>query len=81
MLVVYYPHLSLEFFHPLFRSLEGVGVGNIVDYDGGLGAPVVHGGQAVVPLLARGVPDLELHCRVVQAHGLGQKCCSNGRLQ
>ena len=81
MLIFSYPHLPLKFFHPLLRSLEGVSVGNIVDDDGGLGAPVVHGGETVVPLLARSVPNLELDCSVVQADCLGQKCCADGRLQ
>ena len=74
-----YPYL--QFLHPELGSLEGVGVGDIVDHDGGLGAPVVHGRQGVISLLARRVPDLELDCRVVQADCLGQKCSSNGGLE
>ena len=54
------PYLSLQFLHPGLGSLEGVSVGDIVDHDGGLGAAVVHRGEAVVALLARRVPDLEL---------------------
>ena len=74
-------YLSLQFLHPGLGSLEGVGVGDIVDHDGGLGPPVVHGRQGVISLLARRVPDLELDCRVVQTDGLGQKCSSNGGLE
>ena len=54
------PYLSLQLLHPGLGSLEGVSVGDIVDHDGGLGAAVVHRGEAVVALLARRVPDLEL---------------------
>lgn len=48
-------------------------VGDVVDHDGRLRPPVVHGGQAVVPLLAGRVPDLKLHRCVVQADGLCEK--------
>ena len=89
-------HLSLKFLHPGLCSLECVGVGDIIDDDGGLRSPVVHGGEAVVPLLARRVPDLKLgnsddltenpdesylNRRVIQTNCLGQKCCSDGGLK
>ena len=45
-------------------------IGDVIDHDGSLGAPVVHGGEAVVALLSCGVPDLKLHCCVVQAYRL-----------
>ena len=73
-------NLSLKFFHPGFCSLKCVGVGDIIDDDGGLSSSVVHRGQTVVPLLARGVPDLELDRRVIKTNCLGQKCCSDSRL-
>ena len=50
-------------------------VGDVVDHDGSLGPPIVHGGQAVIPLLSSCVPDLKLDCCVVQADGL----CEEGR--
>lgn len=40
-------------------------VGDVIDHDGSLGAPVVHGGQAVIPLLSSCVPDLKLDCCVI----------------
>ena len=40
-------------------------VGDVVDHDGSLGPPIVHGGQAVIPLLSSCVPDLKLDCRVI----------------
>ena len=73
-------NLSLKFLHPGFCSLECVGVGDIIDDDGGLGSSVVHGGQTVIPLLARSVPDLKLDRRVIKTNCLGQKCCSDSRL-
>ena len=53
-------YLSLKLFDPGLSSLECVGVGDIIDDDGGLCTPVVHRGEAVPPLLARRVPDLKL---------------------
>ena len=45
-------------------------VGDVVDHDGGLGSPVVHGRQAVISLLSGSVPDLKLHCCVIQTYRL-----------
>lgn len=43
-------------------------------------SPVVHGRQTVIPLLAGRVPDFELDGGVVQADGLGEEGCADGRL-
>jgi hypothetical protein len=40
----------------LFGTLKGGWVGDVENDNGGGGPPVVHGCQAVVPLLPRGVP-------------------------
>lgn len=40
-------------------------VGDVIDHDGCLGPPIVHGGQAVVSLLSSCVPDLKLDRGVV----------------
>lgn len=48
-------------------------VGDVVDHDGCLGAPVVHGGQAVIALLAGRVPDLKLYRGVIQTDGLSEE--------
>lgn len=54
-------------------------VGDIVDHDGSLCPPVVHGGQTVVSLLACCVPDLKLHRCVVQADRLcEERRCREG---
>lgn len=45
-------------------------VGDVVDNDGGLGTSVVHGGQAVIPLLPRRVPYLKLDRCVIQTDRL-----------
>ena len=45
-------------------------VGDIIDHDGGLGPPVVHGCQAVIPFLSCSVPDLKLDCCVIQTYCL-----------
>lgn len=38
---------------------------DVKDDDGRLSSTVVHGRQAVVSLLSRGVPDLKLYCGVI----------------
>lgn len=48
-------------------------VGDVVDHDGRLGTPVVHGSQAVVALLAGCVPDLKLYRGVIQTDGLSEE--------
>jgi hypothetical protein len=55
-------------------------VGDVVDDDGRLRSPVVHWGQRVVPLLAGGVPNLELDGGLVQANGLGEEGGPDGGL-
>ena len=59
--------------HELITPVETHLALNVVDDDGGLGSSVVHGRQAVVALLTRGVPDLKLHRRLVQAYRLSQE--------
>ena len=46
-------------------SVAAYRLGDVKDDDRSLSAAVIHGSQAVVSLLSRGVPDLELHCGVV----------------
>lgn len=45
-------------------------VGDVINYNGGLGTSVVHGGQTVVALLSGRVPYLKLYRCVIQAHCL-----------
>jgi hypothetical protein len=55
------------------------GLRNVVDDDGAVGVPVVHGRQRLVPLLARCVPDLKLDCRVlVERDGLCEEGGADG---
>ncbi len=49
-------------------------LGDVKDDDGGLSTAVVHRSQAVVSLLSCCVPDLKLHCGVIQTHRLSQEC-------
>lgn len=49
-------------------------LGDVKDDNGGLSTTVVHRGQTVVPFLSRSVPDLKLHCGLVQTHRLSQEC-------
>lgn len=44
--------------------------GDIINDDGRRGSSVVHGREAVVSLLPRGVPDLKLHRCVIQGQRL-----------
>lgn len=46
------------------------GVGDVVDHDSGLSSSVVHRGQAVVAFLSSSVPDLKLHCCIIQTYRL-----------
>lgn len=48
-------------------------VGNVVDHDGRLCSSVIHRSQAVVALLTCRVPDLKLHCGVVQTDRLSEE--------
>lgn len=50
-------------------------VGDVVDHDGSLGPPVVHGRQTVIPFLPCSVPDLKLDCCIIQTYCL----CEEGR--
>lgn len=65
--------------HPGTKCQEERGnlycVGDVIDHDGSLGPPIVHGGQAVIPLLSSCVPDLKFDCCVVQTDRL----CEEGR--
>jgi len=57
--------LALQLLHPGLGSAECVRISYIIHYNGGLCAPIVHGSQTVVSLLASSVPDLKLHCCVI----------------
>lgn len=52
---------------------------NVVDDDSGSCTSVVHWCQAVVPLLARSIPDLELHSRIVHRQRLREERCPDRR--
>lgn len=55
-------------------------VGDVVDHDGGLSSSVVHRRQAVVAFLSSSVPDLELHCCIVQTYRLCEEgSCKDSR--
>lgn len=49
------------------------GVGDVIDHNSGLSSSVVHRCQAVVAFLSSGVPDLKLHCRIIQTYRLCEK--------
>lgn len=46
---------------------------DVKNNNGSLSTAVVHGSQAVVPLLSRSVPDLKFDRGVVQTHRLSQE--------
>lgn len=48
-------------------------VGDIINHNGCLSTSVVHRSQAVVTLLTRRVPNLKLHCGVIQTHSLSEE--------
>ncbi len=52
------------------QSAQAYCVGDVVDHNGGLGSPVVHGSQAVIPFLSCSVPDLKLDCCIIQTYRL-----------
>lgn len=64
---------STQCFGAFFWSVAQYRLGDVKDDDGGLGTTVVHGGQTVVAFLSRSVPDLKLHCGLVQTHRLSQE--------
>ena len=50
------------------------GLGDIVDNDGTVGIPVVHGSEGLVSFLACRIPDLKLHCGIlIERDGLRQE--------
>jgi len=56
-------------------------LGDVVDHNGAVGIPVVHGGKRFVPFLARRIPDLKFDsCRFVEGYGLGEEGSADGRL-
>lgn len=72
--------MPLKLFNPVFGSGKGLLVRDVVHDYGGLGASVVHGRQAVVPLLASRVPYFKFYCRVIKTYRLSQKSSPNGTL-
>ena len=60
--------------------MESFFIRNVVNDDGGLGAPIVHGRERVVALLARRVPDLELDGGVVDLDCLREEGGADGAL-
>lgn len=56
-------------------------LGDVINHNGAVGVSIVHGSQRLVSLLAGGIPDFELDCRVfVQRDGLCQEGGANRRL-
>jgi len=53
-------------------------IGDVVDNYGSRSAAVIHGSQAVVPLLPRRVPYLELHRLIVNRQSLREESCADG---
>ena len=54
---------------------------DVVDNDGTIRIPIIHGRQRFVPLLPRSIPYLKFHRGVlVERDGLGQKRGADGRL-
>mmetsp|Transcript_31517 Transcript_31517/g.93641 ORF Transcript_31517/g.93641 Transcript_31517/m.93641 type:complete len:254 (-) Transcript_31517:50-811(-) len=72
--------LPLQLLHPLLPALERVPVCDVVHDDCCSSAPVVHGRERVVPLLAGRVPNLKLDGRVVERDRLRQKRSADGGL-
>lgn len=72
--------LPLQLLDPSLSLLERLLVGEVVNDNSGLSAPIVHGRERMVSLLARRVPDLELHRRVVDLNGLREECRAYGAL-
>mmetsp|Transcript_20875 Transcript_20875/g.33813 ORF Transcript_20875/g.33813 Transcript_20875/m.33813 type:complete len:234 (+) Transcript_20875:344-1045(+) len=72
--------LPLQLAHPALGACERALALDVVHDDCCRRAPVVHRRQRVVPLLPRGVPDLELHRGVIDRHCLRQESCADGRL-
>lgn len=59
--------------------MESYSLSDIVDNDGAVGVPVVHGRQGLVSLLACGIPYLELDCRaLVERNGLCEEGSTDG---
>lgn len=59
-------------------SWVAYGLGNIIDNDGAVGIPIIHGGQRFVSLLTGGIPYFELDCRVfIEGYRLGEESGSD----
>lgn len=68
-----------DFAHPeLGYVVEALLVSHIEDQEDGLAAPVVGAGDGAEPLLARGVPDLELDVLAIDDGGLEAEVDSDG---
>ena len=66
--------------HPPGHVVERLLVGDVVEDDGPEGVPVVGGGDGPVPLLARRIPDLDLHRLTSYQEGLGGELHPDGGL-
>ena len=56
-------------------------MGDVVDHNGAVGVPVVHGSKRLVPLLTRRIPDLKFDgCGFVEGYGLGEEGSADGGL-
>ena len=54
-------------------------MGDVINDDGAVGVPIIHGRQRLVPLLSRRIPYLKLHSGVfVEGDGLGEECGADG---
>ena len=72
------PGSYLQLFHPSLGATKCVCIGHVVHDDGSLGAAVVHGSQAMIPLLSCCVPDLKLYRDILKSNLLRQKCRCGG---
>jgi hypothetical protein len=74
-----YPLVSSCF--RISSTRETYSLRDIVDDNGAIGVPVVHGGQGLISLLARSVPYLELNgCVLVKGYCLCEKSGADSRL-
>ena len=68
----------LDVGHPVADVLEAPPVGDVVRQENAHRAAVIRAGDGPEPLLARGVPDLQLHALALQVHGLDLEVDADG---
>lgn len=70
---------SLQFLHPTLRARERIRIRYIVHDDRRGRAPVIHGRQRPIALLAGRIPNFELHRGIVEGDRLGKERRADGR--